>query len=126
VRLKVYADTSEITVESGHPLLVSAAKENLAKWKFDRLTTEPILIEYVFRFAEPVCTYKLVPRADAFGRFFLRILGRSTTRQEVYCPNDTSPEIEGPMVALSGERRITVLATAQPAPINYETTKATD
>lgn len=126
VRLKVSPGTPEITVESGHPLLAAAAQENLSRWKFNGQITEPILIEYVFRLAEPGCTFTLVPRADAFGRLLLRIFGRPTAREVVHCSEDVSPEVEGPMAATSGERRITVLVTAQPVQINPETTKVTD
>jgi hypothetical protein len=127
VKLKVSPGTLEIIVESGPSILVSGAKDNLAKWRFDPPLTEPIIVEYVFRLPGQTCTNETVPRSNAFGLFFLRILEKPTDKIVADCEENTLPEVEGPMAALSGERKITVLVTAQPlVEINFEATKATE
>lgn len=52
VRLKVNPGAREITVDYGHPILFAAAKDNLAKWRFDGPLTDPLVVDYVFRLAE--------------------------------------------------------------------------
>jgi hypothetical protein len=51
-RFRVNPGAGEIAVESGHALLVAVAKENLAKWRFDRALSEPLTVDYIFRLTE--------------------------------------------------------------------------
>jgi hypothetical protein len=49
VRFKVNPGAREISIDSGHPILLAVAKENLAKWRFDGALTEPLTVDYIFR-----------------------------------------------------------------------------
>jgi hypothetical protein len=104
VRLKVSAGASEITVASGHQLLIPAAKENLAKWRIDPPLTEPIFIEYVFRQTDEVrIITRRVPRGDAFDRFFLRIFHQPTFRHVQECQNPDPMDLPGPTIEAQPE-----------------------
>ncbi len=113
VRLKVSAGATEIAVESGHPLLIPAAKENLAKWRFDPPPTESIVVEYVFRLTDEIrVVTRRVPRGDAFDRFFLRIFHQPTFRDVQECQSLTAADIPAPTIEALPERAVRVVVSS--------------
>jgi hypothetical protein len=113
VRLRVGTGVPAITVESGHPLLISTAKENLAKWRFDPPPTESIFVEYVFRLTDEVrvVTHR-VPRGDSFDRFFLRIFHQPTFRDEHECQSPGPADMPGPTIEARPERTVRVVVSS--------------
>jgi hypothetical protein len=124
VRLLINTQTNEITVESGDPILVASAKDNLAKWKFDPSVTEPLAVDYVFRLSE-TCTIKQIPRGNSFHRFFLKLAGEPPYTTGNDCEEAKNPP-EGPIVSSEGKRNLTVILIAPPAILNAETARVTD
>jgi hypothetical protein len=120
VRLKVSA-ASEITVESGHLLLVPAAKGNLEKWQFNPPLTAPIFVEYVFRVTDEVrvVTHR-VPRGDAFDRFFLRIFHQPTVRDEQECQSPNAADVPAPTIEEQPERAVRVVVSSGGTCLNVQ------
>jgi hypothetical protein len=115
VRLKVSAGTSEVTVESGHQLLIPAAKANLEKWQFNPPLAAPIFFEYVFRLTEPDTITRSVQRGDALGRLFLRIFRQPTYRDEQECKSLGLTDITGPTIVDNAAPAVRILVTSQMA-----------
>jgi hypothetical protein len=119
VKLKVSAGASEITVESGHQLLIPAARGNLEKWQFNPALAAPIFVEYVFRQTDEVrIVTRRVPRGDAFGRFFLRIFHQPTFRDEQECQNPDATDVPAPMIEEQPERAVRVVVSSGGVCIN--------
>jgi hypothetical protein len=77
----------EVTIISGHPILVPQAKENLARWR----TNQTVTVNYIFRLTDPEIVKVRVPKGNGVGRLFLRMFHLATYTEEPRCEN--SPKI---------------------------------
>jgi hypothetical protein len=115
VKLKVSPGESEITPQSGHPLLVAAAKENLAKWRFIPALNSSIFVEYVFHLTDPDVVTRPFLRGDALDRFFLRIFRQPVYRDQEECQSSGLTDVTGPKAADNPALTVRLLVTSQAA-----------
>ena len=76
-----------ITLISGHPVLVNAAKQALQKWSFDGVADGEYRINYVYQLDESGFDIVTETRkqGNALDRFFLRMFRRPTTVKQEVC-----------------------------------------
>ena len=95
VQLQLIPDVAgqEIKVLSGPPMLVSQAKDNLAKWR----TNQPITVNYLFRLTDAIVKVR-VPKGNAFDRLLLRMFHLATYTEESRCESSNKTSTSGPRV----------------------------
>lgn len=118
VRLQLIPDEAgqEVTFVSGPAMLVSQAKDNLAKWR----TNQPITVNYLFRLTDPIVKVRM-PKGNAFDRLWLRMFHLATYTERSRCESSNKTSTIGPRVVQQFPLIVEVEITALEACLNTET-----
>lgn len=107
----------EVTLISGHPILVPQAKENLARWH----TTQPVTVNYIFKLTDPEIVRVRVPKGNAFDRLWLRMFHLTTFTEQPRCKSSLKTNTSEPRVVQPSPLTLEIEITAQATCVQTET-----
>jgi len=107
----------EVSLVSGPPMLVAQARNNLTKWR----TTQPLTVNYIFKFVDLQPVKVRVPKGNAFDRVWLRIFHLPTYTEEPRCQDSSIISVTGPTVVQQYPLILEIEIIAPPRCLQTET-----